>query len=484
MGTLALTVNERSFDYDIHSLVQAFFPGEEVKVTSPEDRVGSTEGLPDLQIRFEEDGILFSVLDGKSDALKIETAGIDDRSVIKNFTKQLIYHGLVRYTGRELPWGALTGIRPVKLVRGLLKDGASEEEVRDYMKTVYLIGDRKLSLSLEIARREQEIIDRLNKDSYSLYVGIPFCPTRCLYCSFASYPVNTRGKEIDPYLEALFRELALTKEIYPDREPDTVYIGGGTPTALDPEHLRRLLEEVAKRVDLSKVLEFTVEAGRPDSITEEKLRVLKEFGVTRISVNPQTMNEETLKKIGRAHTAEDIVRAFHLARETGFDNINMDIILGLPDEGEKEVSHTLEEIRKLAPDSLTVHSLAVKRASALAEYSRENGIFMLHNSEEIMKIASEGARDMGLLPYYLYRQKNMAGNLENTGFAKPGRYGIYNVAIMEEVQDILALGAGTVSKHIFPDGRIERTDAVKELSQYMDRIDEMTDRKRKLFERM
>lgn len=228
--------------------------------------------------------------------------------------------------------------------------------------------------------------------------------------------------------------------------------------------------------------EFTVEAGRADSITRDKLRVMKEYGVTRISVNPQTMNQETLDLIGRRHTVEQVEEAFRLAREEGFTNINMDLILGLPGETREHVEHTIEEVKRLHPDSLTVHSLAIKRASKMSLWIEKNGIETLHNTDETMEIAALGAAEMGMKPYYLYRQKNMSGNFENVGYASEGNYGIYNILIMEEKQTIMALGAGTISKAVYPDGRIERCDNVKDVALYMEKIDEMIERKRKLLQ--
>lgn len=245
--------------------------------------------------------------------------------------------------------------------------------------------------------------------------------------------------------------------------------------------LERLLHKIHHSLNLSHLKEFTVEAGRADSITMEKLEVLKEYGVTRISVNPQTMNQKTLDLIGRRHTVEQVKDAFYLAREVGFTNINMDIILGLPEETTKEVQYTIDEIVKLQPDSLTVHSLAIKRASRLSQWIEEKGISMLNNTEETMQIAMQGAQQLHMQPYYLYRQKNMSGNFENVGYATEGNYGIYNILIMEEKQTIVALGAGSITKRVYGDGRIERCDNVKDVGQYIERIDEMIERKQQLF---
>ena len=262
---------------------------------------------------------------------------------------------------------------------------------------------------------------------------------------------------------------------------DTLYIGGGTPTTLEPAQSERLIRMIGQYFDLGRLQEFTVEAGRPDSITAEKLSVLKECGVERISVNPQTMLDRTLKLIGRQHSAQQTIDAFTLAREAGFDNINMDIILGLPGETPADVQYTIEVIGSLKPDDLTVHSLAIKRASRLHKWIEKNGFTSINNTDESMQIAAKGAADMGMKPYYLYRQKNMSGNFENVGYAREGKAGIYNILIMEEKQSILALGAGSISKCVFPGGRIERCDDAKEVEIYMSNIEEMIERKRKLF---
>ena len=340
----------------------------------------------------------------------------------------------------------------------------------------------KGELAIEIADREKKLLDTLHyENGYSLYIGIPFCPTTCLYCSFTSYPIFSWKKRMGEYLDALEKEIDFVAERYKDRVLDTIYIGGGTPTTLEAEELTKILNKLRKSFDLSHLKELTVESGRADSITYEKLLAMKEGGVTRISVNPQTMKQETLDLIGRKHTVEQVKEAFALAREAGFSNINMDLILGLPGETAEDVRNTMAEIKKLAPDSLTVHSLAIKRASRLNQWIEENGISLLNNTEETMGITMEGAGEMGLLPYYLYRQKNMSGNFENVGYAKEGKFGIYNILIMEEKQTIAALGAGSISKRVYADGRIERCDNVKDVGLYIEKIDEMIERKRRLF---
>lgn len=486
---IAVMLDKAGFEYDVHSLVKAFFPECDVKVfIEGEKEVASAEGLPDISLRFEEDSILMGIVkvseEKNSSAFngyKIMINPSMERAEVKNHLKQLIYTVLAKYCGKELPWGTLTGIRPTKIPMQLLEEGKNEEKILSYMQEVYLISKEKGELAIEIAKREKELLSALHyEDGYSLYIGIPFCPTTCLYCSFTSYPIVSWKKRMDDYLTAVEKEIDFTAEIYKDKILDTVYIGGGTPTTLEAEELDRLLGYLKAKLDFSQVKEFTVEAGRADSITKEKLEVLKKWGVGRISVNPQTMHDETLKVIGRRHTVEQVREAYRLAKEVGFENINMDLILGLPGEGAKEVEETIREVKKLNPDSLTVHSLAIKRGSKLYQWIEENGISALNNTDETMEIASVGAKEMQMVPYYLYRQKNMSGNFENVGYAKDGKFGIYNILIMEEKQTIVALGAGSITKRVYGDGRIERCDNVKDVSLYIEKIDEMIERKRKL----
>lgn len=481
---LVVKLNEMQFEYDIHSLVKAFYPGKEVKVLEKSAEKQSEEGMPEFEIDFQSTSISFYIIEDGERKYERQTVlkQPDRRPDVKNDLKQLIYDSLSEYLGKDLPWGTLTGIRPTKIPMTLLEEGKSEDEILEYMKVVYKISDEKGNLSIEIAKREKELLSRLHyKDGYSLYIGIPFCPTTCLYCSFTSYPICVWKDKMDDYLTALEKEMEATAKIMQGKILDTVYIGGGTPTTLQAEELDRLITKLKATFDLSQVTEFTVEAGRADSITKEKLEVLYKHGITRISVNPQTMNEETLKLIGRQATAAQTVETFKMAREMGFDNINMDIILGLPGETEDDVTYTIEKIKELHPDSLTVHSLAIKRASKLSQWIEQNGITALNNTDETMEIAAEGAKAMNMKPYYLYRQKNMSGNFENVGYAEEGKFGIYNILIMEELQTIVALGAGSITKRVFQDGRIERCDNVKDVGLYIERIDEMIERKRRLF---
>lgn len=400
----------------------------------------------------------------------------------KTIIKRSIFKVLSELYDTYVPWGILTGIRPVKIVHSLLDEGLSEVEIRQNLKDNYLIKDEKIDLALDIAKRERVFIYPIDKNKISLYVSIPFCPTRCVYCSFPSNPMKQFGHLRENYVKAIVKEIKglakLLKET--NKEIETLYIGGGTPTTLEAEQLDDLIKSLFMELDLTKIKEFTVEAGRPDTITREKLEVMKKHNVTRISINPQTMNNETLVKIGRDHNVDDIVRCFNMARDLGFNNINMDIILGLVDENVEMVRNTLERIKELSPESLTVHTLAIKRASNLKENLDKYELTRYEEMVSMINLSMEYAKSMGLNPYYMYRQKHMLGNLENIGYAKEGFECIYNIQIMEEKQSNLAVGAGAISKYVYVDeDRIERTDNVKNVEIYIDRVDEMIERKEK-----
>ncbi|AUN15535.1 coproporphyrinogen III oxidase [[Clostridium] sordellii] len=403
---------------------------------------------------------------------------------VKKKTKTVIKRSMFKVLDKVfetyVPWGVLTGIRPVKIVHSLLDKGISESEIREILKNNYLIKDEKIDLALDIAKRERVFIYPIDKNKISLYVSIPFCPTRCVYCSFPANPMKQFGHLRDDYIKALIKEIKGLAKLLKDtnKEIETLYIGGGTPTALEADQLDTLINALFKELDLTNIKEFTVEAGRPDTITKEKLKVMKKHNVTRISINPQTMNDETLVKIGRDHNVNDIVNCFRLARSLGFDNINMDIILGLVDENLDMVRNTLEKIKELNPESLTVHTLAIKRASTLKENLDKYELTRYEEMIKMIELSMEYAKDMGLNPYYMYRQKHMLGNLENIGYAKEGFECIYNIQIMEEKQSNLAVGAGAISKYVYVDeDRIERTDNVKNVELYIERIEEMIERK-------
>jgi oxygen-independent coproporphyrinogen-3 oxidase len=320
-------------------------------------------------------------------------------------------------------------------------------------------------------------------NSISLYIGIPFFPTRCLYCSFSSSTIGQYKKVVDLYVETLLKEIKHTGALIKDSNfyIESIYIGGGTPTSLKANQLSRLLEGIEEYLDLADLKEYTVEAGRPDTIDVDKLKAIKGSLVSRISINPQTMNSVTLEKIGRKHSPEDIVKAFYMARDLGFDNINMDIICGLPGEDVAMFKETLEKIKPMEPDSLTVHTMSIKRASRLTEEKENYNLETQYRQvSEMVDMAGEYAKKMGLAPYYLYRQKNILGNLENVGYSRKNKECLYNIQIMEERQSVFACGAGAASKFVFPHNRIERAFNVKTVEQYIGRIDEMIERKAKL----
>ena len=481
---IAVKLNQPEFEYDIHSLIKAFFPEENVSVTAEEKRYDE-EISGYMEIDYKQDSIHMEWKQEKEgESLQADDISVDfsDRKETKNQLKQGLYQLLSALTGKKLPWGTLTGIRPTKIPMKLLEEGKSKDDIKTYMEDTYFASEEKIDLSIEIAERELEILKKIDyENGYSLYIGIPFCPTTCLYCSFTSFPLVSWKQKVDRYLDALEKELDYVAVKFAGKHLNSIYIGGGTPTTLEPYQLDRLIRKIRCSFDLSDCQEFTVEAGRPDSITREKLETLKKWDITRISINPQTMKDETLKIIGRRHTVAQTVESFELARELGFDDINMDLIMGLPEESLEDVKDTLEQVKALRPDNLTVHSLALKRAARLNMFKEDYKDYKMVNTTEHMNLTAEYAKEMGLEPYYLYRQKSMAGNLENVGYASPGKAGIYNILIMEEKQTIVACGAGTVTKRVYGDGRIDRCDNVKDVKLYMEKIDEMIRRKQQLF---
>ena len=502
MYKIGILFQDREFEHDIYELIRAFYPGSEICSFYEEEEAGC-----DLYFRIEKQGdscviryedhenkgvISAEFIEGQSSDALISCVDADDseakerahaiRKERKDIVEIALYKLLVKLTGKTLPWGNLTGIRPAKLAMGLIESGMKNTEAAQEMRERYMVSPQKTALAITIANREREILKDIDyENGYSLYVGIPFCPSICLYCSFSSYPLKQWKNRVNQYLEALCKEIKEVAAIMKakGRKLDTVYIGGGTPTTLEPEQLKVLLDALMENFCCENLAEFTIEAGRPDSITREKLMMIRNYPITRISVNPQTMNQETLDIVGRRHTVEETKQAFMLARECGFDNINMDLIVGLPGEDKIMVENTLNEVKALAPDSITVHSLAVKRAARLNIFKDKYQEMTFENNQEIMDMTMKTAYEMEMGPYYLYRQKNMKGNFENVGYSEVDKAGIYNILIMEEKQPIIALGAGGSSKLVFDHGqRIERVENVKDVVNYITRIDEMIERKR------
>lgn len=378
------------------------------------------------------------------------------------------------------PWGILTGIRPVKIACKLMREGLSPSETVDYFVREYGASHNKAKLAVSVAEVEMPIINNMYEKGVSIYIGIPFCPTRCLYCSFVSNSVARSAKLIPEYIKCLKREIEYTADIIKKNGNiiESVYIGGGTPTTLSADVLNELFYSIFTSFDLSKNKEFTVEAGRPDTITRDKLLTIKKYNIDRISINPQSMNEETMKVIGRNHTPDDIRRAMYLARECGIETINMDIIAGLPGETVDMFKYTVEEVEKLKPENTTVHTMSIKRSSKLNETIEDYSLTEGNKVAEMVDYALKTVTASGKHPYYLYRQKNMLGNLENVGYAATGTESLYNIYIMEEMQTILSLGCGGVTKTVDrATDRIERIFNVKEPKDYIERIDEMLHRK-------
>lgn len=408
---------------------------------------------------------------------------LEQKRVIKRAAKTALFLLLKQLTGIDPPWGSLTGIRPTRLMYEALDEGLSADEAENRLMEEFFVSPEKAKLVKTIVSAQQGLIYPPS-DSFDLYIHIPFCATRCAYCSFATGEVGS-GKLIGPYVDALLRELRDGAALM-DRlglRMRAGYIGGGTPTAIPAGQLERIL--VCVRELFGRGREFTVEAGRPDTITPEKLEMLRRQNVTRISVNPQTFSDETLRLIGRAHTSEDTLRAYALAREYGFDDINMDLIAALPGEDINAFSRTLEKVIELRPESVTVHTLAVKRASKLYEERLLSGRTRTRreaaDTDKMLSLALASLTGSGYMPYYLYRQKHMAGNLENTGYCLPGRQCLYNIGNMEETQKVLAFGAGSISKWIFPrEKRIERSANLRNVEEYISRTGEMSLRKQKI----
>ncbi len=494
---ILLEFNDAEQENDSRVMLKAFFPEAKIVTSIPENAdeapelfvqvrvirqelAGSDNADCDRLIRiyFHRDST--DRWDEYEDEAQQMASG---KKEARNVFKRMMYDMLKKLTGRELPWGTLTGVRPTKIVYTLLEEGKNDREIKDYLKKEYYVSEKKGDLAIKVASNEKRLLEKLDyNNGYSLYAGIPFCPTTCLYCSFTSYPLAVWKDRVDTYVDAMLKELEFTSRLMKDKKLDTFYMGGGTPTTLEPEQLDRVLSFFEEHFDTTGLKEYTIEAGRPDSITRDKLLIMKKHGVDRISINPQTMNDDTLKLIGRHHTVEQIKEAFTLARECGFDNINMDLIIGLPGETREHIERTMREVALLAPDSLTVHSLAIKRAARLNIFWEKYKDYAMVNTDDIINMTADCAAAMGMEPYYLYRQKNMAGNFENVGYSKPGREGIYNILIMEEKQTIMAVGAGASTKVVFPEeNRIERVENVKDVTTYIENIDEMIDRKRRFF---
>lgn len=398
--------------------------------------------------------------------------------------RSALFKVLMELTGKKPVWGIFTGIRPVKIVQNMLEASKNQQEIFETLTKEKYLEEEKARLLMDIAKKERELIYPLEQQGVSIYISIPFCPSRCHYCSFPSNDLHRKKGEVQAYLRALHRELEDSIKIINRKNlrVNTIYVGGGTPSILDSQQFKDLFRVLKGLRGFSRLKEITVEAGRPDTFSVEVLTCLKDQGVGRISLNPQTMNQETLTAIGRNHSPEEIHRAYDMIEKVGFDSVNMDLIIGLPGETPASLDHTLGEIEKLQPENLTVHTLAVKTNSYFKEHPElltlgEEGIRSMLEKVETF------TRDQGYIPYYMYRQKNMLGNFENVGYSKKGKESLYNMKIMSEKETILGFGAGAVSKVVtLKTDEVRRVPNIKGLGHYMDRIQEALDKKREILE--
>ena len=486
---IALHTPLEGMSNDLCDVLKLFFSVESFRVNPPED--GEAEALSHTYLErgdgTAETCVCFRRREIVREARLPETADFADperfkvarKRVVKRLCKGALYALLKELTGVQPPWGSLTGIRPTRLFYERLAEGMSMDEAALAMRRMFDVSAEKAELLRQIVE-EQKRLPLPSEDEADVYISIPFCRTRCAYCSFPGEAVG-KGKLISPYLQALFWEMGEGARLLEESglRLRALYVGGGTPSALSEDDFARLMDETMRLFPNAR--EYTVEAGRPDTITREKLRTLKRLGIGRISINPQTMNDETLRVIGRDHTSRQTEEAFCLARELGFEDINMDVIAGLPGEGVSHFAHTMEAVRRLSPDSLTVHTLAIKRSSRLN--LERAPLPDARVAADMVRLGEETAEALGLRPYYLYRQKYMAGQQQNVGYARSGAVCLYNVDIMEENTSILAMGAGAITKRVFPDRelRIVRAPNVSNVSVYIERVEEMAQRKKELF---
>lgn len=481
-------IEGHSYKHDLFELIRVFFPGEEIEFINEDDT--DTEELlihsslldrADYNLacsKIYKDGNLIKEIIINIDDIHIQ--GISKSRIIKNAIKKSIYDSLINLIDGEVPWGILTGIRPIKVSHDLINNNKDIYEVKRILMDEFRIHKDKAQLMIDIAMSQRKHIYPLVENKYSLYIGIPFCPSRCSYCSFPAFAVGNNYDKVGRYVDTLIYEIKGIKEIMEGKWLNTVYIGGGTPTSIKSRDLERVIATVKESFKSEDIREFTVEAGRPDTLDMEMLKMIKSMEVDRISINPQTMNPKTLEKIGRNHDIKSIISSYNMAKDLGFDIINMDIILGLAGEDLKDVAYTLNEIEKLDPENLTVHTLALKRGSRLFN-KNENHDEASNEIQRMLKLTEAKAAEIGMFPYYLYRQKQMVGNLENIGYSKLGKESIYNISMMEEKETIIGAGLGAVSKIYNPkDNTIKRLPNFKGLKEYLNRMDELIEKKKNL----
>ncbi|MEA5134840.1 MAG: coproporphyrinogen dehydrogenase HemZ [Candidatus Fimivivens sp.] len=477
-----------SHTYEIEMLSRMLFPALSLESAEVLSTLGATQDYLLAEITPDDDGYLLQVTLRRSNNLYIDKKTLDTDISEKERVvalARILYRAALKSGCRQLRWGILTGIRPVKLFHALAAQGLTEQQANAQLCARYLLSDEMAQLAQTVRRSEKCINDQSLPMGFSLYISIPFCPQRCSYCSFVSQSVEKMQHLVAPYVDQLCVEIAEIGNIVKTLglTLQTIYFGGGTPTTLSAEQLTKIFLQIDHAFDLSNLLEYTVEAGRPDTIDRERLLAIKAAGVTRLSVNPQTMNDDVLHNVSRKHTAQQVVEAFELAREIGFESINMDLIAGLPGDTPESFEKSLKRVLELNPDNITVHTLTLKRASTLAEDAQE--VARQYNRHgEVAQMVDTARRlicKAGYAPYYLYRQKNAVGSLDNTGYAKPGKEGLYNVFIMDETHTILAAGAGAVTKLCALQGSdIERIYNFKYPAEYLSRYQMISNRKERV----
>lgn len=474
----ALVLRGNTYEYELHATAKLFIPG--VRFCICLDGI-LPEGIPNYIIaecERTEHGISCSVSVQLGDRFHKQGGAVlgsePPSSEVEYLLCRTLYDILQKMTGYTPPWGLLTGIRPVRKVVQALESGKTPDAVRTEMQKRFLISDEKMQLAMDTALIQMPILPHSARE-IGLYVSIPFCPTRCSYCSFVSHSMDSAMQLIPEYVNHLCKEIAIWGEIIRryDLSVQSVYIGGGTPTSVSAEQLQQIMQSIADHIDIAGAREYTVEAGRADTITEAKLRVIRDMGATRISVNPQTLQDSVLEAIGRRHTAQQAIDAFRLARRLGFDDINMDLIAGLPTDTYEGFADTLQRVTDLDPDSITVHTLTLKRAADL--YGSELSQFAAVS--DMAKLSASLLPQKGFRPYYLYRQKNTLGNLENVGYAKAGKENLYNILIMDETQTILGAGCAASTKLVEPNGRITRVHNYKFPYEYIAQFDKLMEKK-------
>lgn len=467
-----------SFKYEIESTLKIFFPTEKFQFS---DSIDNAIG-DNFVIAGAEQGRIFTDIKINGQLFHNEkNISNNDTKYIEHELCRLIYHILKNALKITPAWGIMTGIRPVKKVTELIEQGKNFSEIEKILIDKYELSSEKFKLAYDTAINQLPIIRKINRKAVSLYISIPFCPSRCSYCSFVSHSIESAKKLIPDYIECLCRELEIIGNIIKETNTpiDTVYFGGGTPTAIPADDIRTIMECVRNNFDLDKIREYSFEAGRPDTITEEKLNVIKEYGANRISINPQTLNDDVLKVIGRRHSGEDALKAFELARKIGFNNINTDLIAGLPTETVESFRNTLDKIVDLSPESITVHTLTLKRAANLFMQGNEN---ITNPASEMVDYSIKKLMDNNYYPYYMYRQKNTVDNLENVGYSKKGFESYYNIYIMDETQTIIGAGCAASTKLVCPDNKITRIHNYKFPYEYIGNFEQLMTKKKEITE--